>query len=127
MKNSLRETRLEEASVWGQVLYRGLPFEREMLLFCVVSLLDMALTYVLINHQSDQFVESNPIARYILVSWGFQGMAYFKLALVSVVVFNAQLIARQKPRVALRLFHFASATVGLVVVYSLFLLMRHAA
>jgi Mg2+/Co2+ transporter CorB len=45
-------------------------------------------------------VESNPVAQWVLVRWGIQGLAVFKLAMTAVVVVIAEFIGKTRPQTA---------------------------
>ena len=68
-------------------------------------------------------IEGNPVARWILQSFGTAGMAIFKLAVTAVVCVIAEVVGRQRPIVGRNLLRFGTLVVGGVVVYS-FLLLR---
>jgi hypothetical protein len=112
------------SAVWDRLARHSLPLEHETALFVLASALDVVMTYYLLNHPEIQFVESNPIARYFIYSWGIKGMVGFKFTLVAFVSIICQIIARTKPDVARRVLQFSTAVVGGVVIYSV-LLMRH--
>ena len=99
-----------------------LPLESETALFILANALDVAVTVSLL-YLGDH-TEANPIARFFLDHWGLRGLAYYKLAMVTVVVLVAQVIARRNVRAGRRLLYALTALVGLVVVYSLYLLFR---
>lgn len=128
MKESVHDGRLTAARLWTVVL-RGIPLEFETLLFVVASTLDAVMTWKLITGQFSNgriwFVESNPIARYVLYSWGLDAMIYFKFGMVAFVVTICQVIARSKLDVARRLLLFATVVVSGVVLYSFSLLWPH--
>jgi hypothetical protein len=109
------------------VLRNRLPLEGETAVFVLASTLDAMLTrYLLLSGNSDLwFVESNPVPRYFLESWGLDGLTYFKFALVALVTLICQVIARSKVDVARRVLNFASILVMGVVVYSILLMMQH--
>lgn len=109
----------EKLSIW----VRKLPLETETCFFILVNALDVAMTYVLLNH-SPEFQESNQIANYFLGRWGFRGMIYFKFALVAFVTVIAQVIAMTRPRTAKWLLIVGTAIVGSVVIYSAYLWIR---
>jgi hypothetical protein len=110
------------------LLFDGLPLEGETGLFIAASTLDVMMTYFLINHATVAsnllIVESNPVARYFMDSWGFPGVIYFKFGLVAFVSLICQVIARSKVDVARRVLYFATALVASVVVYSALLLVQ---
>jgi hypothetical protein len=113
-----------------QVLRNGLPLEPETALYILMSTADVFMTwYLLYNGGADErtwFVESNPIPRYFLDSWGFDGLVYFKFALVAFVAFICQVIARTKIEVARRVLNLATLLVTGVVIYSIVLMVQHA-
>lgn len=105
------------------LLWDHLPFENEITLYIFVSALDVFMTYILMR--SGTFKEGNPIARYFFDRWGMKGMIYFKFGMVAFVIVLAQIIATKRPKAAHMLLKFATLVVGGVVVYSLFLFLRH--
>ena len=104
------------------VSWRGL-LEFEKTLFVLVNLMDIAMTSLLLN--TGQFIESNPIANYVLNEWGFAGVIAFKLIVVSMVMLIANIIAMRRIRTSRRLLHFGTLVVGGVVTYSSVLMMMH--
>lgn len=70
-------------------------------------------------------IEGNPVARWILHSFGIVGMAVFKLTVTAVVCVIAEIVGRQKPVVGRNLLRFGTLVVGGVVVYSLLLLRQN--
>jgi len=95
----------------------------ETVLFFLASILDYLLTKHMLSgfgnaSRVGQIVEANPLARYCLECWGFEGLLAFKLALVTLVAVVCQLIARQRPEVARRLLHFATSVALIIVLYS---------
>ena len=111
------------------MLRQGLPLERETAFFILASALDVMMTWYLLMHGGSDdrtwFVESNPIPRYFLYSWGFDALVYFKFAIVAVVAVICQIIARSKLEVARRVLNFATVVVTGVVIYSIVLMVRH--
>lgn len=107
----------------------SLPLERETGLFILASSLDVLMTWYLLYYggtgERTWFVESNPIPRYFLYSWGFDALVYFKFALVGFVVLICQIIARRNMNVARRLLNFATLLVTAVVVYSIVLMAQN--
>ena len=97
-------------------------------MFIMASTLDALLTrYLLLygGQNGHTFVESNPVPRYFLESWGPDGLVYFKFALVAFVTLICQVIAHRKIDVARRVLNFASLVVMGVVIYSAVLMLRH--
>src|SRR5262245_10158924 len=110
-------------------LRQRLPLEVETAVFILASTLDALLTrYLLLYGGKDGhlwFVESNPIPRYFLDSWGIDGLVYFKFGLVALIALICQVIARSRIVVARRVLNFASIIVMGVVIYSVVLMMQH--
>ena len=98
---------------------------RETEWFAVLNLFDVVTTYLLLRRNSGYF-ESNPIARWFYHGWGFEGMVWFKVAMVLFVVTVAQLAAHKDERLARSLLVFGSVAVGGVFVYSFWLGTHHA-
>ena len=70
-------------------------------------------------------VEANPLANYFIEKWDFNGAIFFKLTIVALVCVIAQLLALQRPRTARSVLIAGSIIVGLVVIYSIRLLLNH--
>lgn len=103
---------------------RELPLESETCLFIFVNLLDFFLTYWGLWHGFLR--ESNPIARWFLDGWGLiNGLLMYKLALVIIVCGIAQIVALERPQTARKLLLGTSLIVGIVVIYSLRLIILH--
>lgn len=111
------------------LIRQRLPLEAETAMFILASTLDVMLTQYLLWHSNSDghtwFVESNPIPRYFLESWGPKALVYFKFSLVAFVSIICQIIARSKIDVARRVLNFASLIVMGVVIYSVFLMVQH--
>lgn len=97
--------------------------EQELLLFVLVSTLDIFATYILLR--DGNFFESNPVAQFFYNRWGIKGMIYFKLGMVAGICTIAHVVSLQRPEWARRLLQFATVVVTIVVVYSVLLLIRH--
>ena len=104
------------------MVHRKLPLEFETAQFILVSVLDFVMTFLMIR--TGRFTEGNVLARFFLESWGPMGMLYFKMAIVGVVAVLAQVIACKTLTTARKLLNTATAIMGLVVIYSLILLLR---
>jgi hypothetical protein len=107
-----------------------LPLETETCRFVLTSLLDLFMTFLLLYFSNrgmmrNVVVESNPIAQYFISGWGTLGLVWFKLAMVTIVVLVAQVIATKRPVVARFVLNGATLFVGCVVVYSGFLLVQN--
>lgn len=98
------------------------PLEHETALFLLVCALDLFMTYVLIRRGG--FRESNPVANWFLMRWGFPGMIGFKFATAAVVTVIAQVVAESRLRTARWLLWFGTLIVACVVVYSLALFLQ---
>ena len=97
---------------------RKLPLQDETTAFIFINVLDIFMTYVLLRFGG---IEANPIARYFFHKFGFNGMIFFKLAIVVVVCIIAQIVAQRSMQKARSLLNFGSVLVGAVVVYSFWL------
>ena len=102
-----------------------LRLESETAWFVLLNVCDAVATYLLLWRNSGYF-ESNPIARWFYHGWGFEGMVWFKMAMVLFVVTVAQLAAHKDERLARTLLVFGSVAVGGVFVYSFWLGTQHA-
>jgi hypothetical protein len=91
-------------------------------LFAVLGLTDLVLTCYLLRTVPGWIYESNPVAQWWLVRWGWAGLAGFKLAVMLLVMIAVSLIARYRPRTAGHVLSFACAATALVVGYSCTLL-----
>ncbi len=109
-------------TAWRIMVHRKLPLETETAQFMLVSVLDFVMTFLMIR--TGRFTEGNVLARFFLDSWGPMGMLYFKMAIVGVVAVLAQVIACKTLTTARKLLNTATAIMALVVIYSLFLLLR---
>lgn len=112
------------AGIFHRLFKRELPLESETCLFIFVNLLDFFLTYWGLWHGF--LTESNPIARWFLDGWGLiNGLLMYKLALVVIVCGIAQIVALERPQTARKLLLGTSLIVGIVVIYSLRLIILH--
>ena len=89
-----------------------------LVLFGVLSLLDLFLTWRLLEHHEGLVYESNVVARWFLEGYGWLGLAALKVASVLVVVGLAAWVSRWRPRTGRWVLTFACSAVALVVVYS---------
>ena len=99
----------------------SVPLLRMMLLFVLASLADLGFTIHMIQLPAGSFYESNPIAAWVLFTWGIEGMTAYKLGLVFLVCLIACAIAMQRRDVAQRLLSSAAIIVSSVLFYSLVL------
>jgi hypothetical protein len=88
------------------------------LLFVLLSLADLALTWWLLGRPDGEVYEGNPVARYWLLHHGWLGLACFKGAQVLLVLLLAATVARWRPRAGRRVLTFGCAALALVVLYS---------
>ena len=102
----------------------------ETLVFFLASGLDFLLTrFLLLGFGSANRIghisEANPVARYILYHWGFDGLVIFKASMVLLVAVICQIIAVQRIDLARRVLVFATIAVLGVVMYSVQMIVRH--
>lgn len=93
-------------------------------LFVVLSLCDLVLTGLVIRYSDGRIYESNPIAGAWLADYGWQGLVIFKVLGLGLVAMTSVYVSVQRPQTGARLLTFACIVVGLVVVYSWYLLMH---
>src|SRR5262249_33959242 len=97
--------------------YRG-----KLALFVALSVLDLVLTWYLLRGRPGRFYEGNPVAGWWLASFGWVGLAGFKVAVVLVALGAIAAVARARPRAAGWLLSFACLATAAVVTYSCCLL-----
>jgi Domain of unknown function (DUF5658) len=90
----------------------------QLLLYAALSLVDLALTYRLLQRGGGHVYESNPVANAWLSAYGWAGLVAFKLACMALVGSVAVLLWSRRPRAADRLLTFSCTAVALVVLYS---------
>ena len=88
----------------------------EVWAYAVLSLADIALTYVLIGWFHHE--EVNPVARYFIYGWGLEGMVWFKLSLVAIALAVIHFVRPHRPVVARNLARLGVLTVALVDLWS---------
>jgi len=93
------------------------PLAREILFFCIASLLDFVMTIHLL--QLPYFEESNPVARWFLEGHGIWGMAAFKAFMVAFVTGLCMIIFRLDRRAARRTLNLGTSIVAATVVYGI--------
>ena len=108
-------------SCWEAVGFPKIRLESETAWFILASALDFAMTYIMLQHQEVQFVESNPIALFFINHWGIKGLLCFKLSVVAFVSLICQIIARHNLQLGRKVLIAGTAIVGTVVVYSILL------
>jgi hypothetical protein len=89
--------------------------------FLLLSLADLYLTWRLVNQNDGRMIESNPVAKYWLTTYGWGGMTAFKLGIVLVIGGLAGVIAWRRPHTGELLLVFGCGAQSAVVVYSVFL------
>ena len=112
-----------ESQPRGMFFMRKLPLETETAVFFLANVMDVLVTYILLNFP--QFRESNAIANHFFTEYGFRGMVYFKFAIVAIVIVIAQIIAARRLRTARWLLNGGSLLAFAVVIYSLKLFRDH--
>ncbi len=100
-----------------------LPHRRRLLLFLLLNLLDLLLTWRLL--QPGAVSEGNPVANWWLLSYGWPGLIGFKAAMVLLSAGLLTVVARRRPLAGSRALNVACVAVGAVVLYSACLLGRH--
>jgi hypothetical protein len=97
---------------------RRTAIEKGLLLFTVLSLADLTLTWFLLERARGCASECNPVASWCLAHFGLPGLAGFKGGSVLILAALARLVARHRPRVARRLLVFGCSILLAVVLYS---------
>jgi len=92
-----------------------------LVLYAVLSAADLALTYALIQRGDGDVYESNPIAEAWLSSYGWTGLALYKLVIVLIVASVAAFVSLSRPRTGGHILTFACLAVASVVSYSVHL------
>ncbi|HZU37937.1 MAG TPA: DUF5658 family protein [Gemmataceae bacterium] len=109
----------ESSAAWGKSLRRWL-----LILYLVLSVADLFLTWLLVQDSDHEVYESNPFAGAWLTRFGWSGLLIFKAILVISVAILCLAIARSRPRWSLLVLVLGCAVTGGVVVYSWTLLGR---
>jgi hypothetical protein len=102
---------------------RKIPLGR-LALYVTLSFLDLVLTGVVLRYSNGRIYESNPIAGAWLEDYGWRGLVTFKVLMLLLVSLVSIFVSTRNPRAGTRLLTFACLVVGLVVLYSWYLLMR---
>ncbi len=95
---------------------------RRLLVFVLLGIADLGLTWKLIHDGHGHVYESNPVAGAWLESYGWTGLAVFKALAMLLVGLSAVYVSWYRPRTGRRLLTFGCLVTGAVVVYSGFLL-----
>jgi hypothetical protein len=96
-----------------------------MACFVVLSAVDLLLTWVLLQNTGGMVYESNPIANALLSRYGWAGMIMFKLTDVLLVAWIVTLLSIFQPRAARRVLSIACGIVGMVALYSSYLILQY--
>src|SRR5205085_2464838 len=104
----------------GRIPHLGLMF-----LFVLLSMADLALTGELLQRSHGTIYESNPVANFWLMKYGWPGLVVFKSAIVMFIVALVVAISHLRPITGSRFLGFACIALGTVVVYSGNLLWAH--
>lgn len=99
-----------------------LPLRDQTTYFILVNALDIFLTYL---HLRSGNIESNPLADYFFKNWNIVGMVAFKMTIVASVCVIAQIVALKSLQKGSRLLNFGTLFIGCVVLYSIWLLVKH--
>lgn len=99
-----------------------LPLQDQTTYFILVNALDIFLTYL---HLRSGNIESNPLANFFFKNWNIIGMVAFKMTIVASVCVIAQIVALKSLQKGSRLLNFGTAFIGCVVLYSIWLLVKH--
>jgi hypothetical protein len=86
--------------------------------YVTLSFADLFITYALLHSSQGTFYESNPIANAWLTSYGWGGLAAFKLTAMLLVSGVAAYVSLSRPQMGGRLLGFACCAVAFAVVYS---------
>ncbi|MFK7766800.1 MAG: DUF5658 family protein [Mariniblastus sp.] len=108
---------------WKNFFFGKLPLQSETTYFILVNVLDIIMTQRLLQFGNAR--EANPIAAYVIEQWGFVGAIVLKLGIVAFVCVIAQIVAMKKLRTAQALLVGGTVIVGGVVVYSIWLYLKH--
>lgn len=111
---------------WKNLFTGQLPLQNQTTIFILVNCLDIFMTHRLFS-RVEGAVESNPIARFIIDKFEFNGAIGYKLLIVAVVCVIAQIVAIKKVKTAKFLLNTGSCIVGVVVLYSVLLYLQHTA
>lgn len=97
-----------------------------LVLFLILSALDLVHTYILIQQGGGKVYEGNPVARTWLHQYGWAGLALYKGATIFIVVCCVALLNRRNPRGAALVVTIACVILLAVAVYSRSLLAQQA-
>jgi hypothetical protein len=90
----------------------------QFIVFTALNVADLALTWFLLERSGGHCYEANPVASWLLVSFGWAGLAGFKLASIVVVAALVLMVSRTRPRTAGGILNFGCSVLVGVVFYS---------
>jgi hypothetical protein len=90
----------------------------KLVLFVILSFIDLYLTWRLVSLSGGCVYESNPIANWWLKSLGWLGLGIFKFSTMSMVATLTVIISRYRPRIGGLVLTFGCTTLSAVVLYS---------
>ena len=102
---------------------RTLPFAG-LVIFLVLSLIDLSLTWFLLSNSGGRVYESNPIADAWLASYGWAGLVIYKVAGLILVASVILFVSYRQPQTGRRLLAFAICALTVVAFYSYYLLVN---
>jgi len=104
---------------------RRLAMPAETLALVMVNVADVFLTWAIIVDPTMGGFESNRIAAFWLEVAGLPGMVAYKFVLLGFTLVICEVIHKHKPVLARRLMTLLSVIVGVVICYSLTLVVKH--
>ena len=90
----------------------------KQLLFVLLSLADLSMTWALIGDGLGSVYESNPVAAWCLQGYGWSGMAVFKAVMVLASGGLSEVVSRYRPRTGGRVLVLGCIVTASVVLYS---------
>jgi len=90
----------------------------KLTLYISLSLVDLLLTYRLLQAGGGRIYEGNPIANAWLVAYGWRGLVIFKIVAMLLVGCLAAYVSLYHPHKGGHILQFACCALGLVVIYS---------
>jgi hypothetical protein len=97
------------------------PHAGKQLLFAILGLADLTLTWVLIQQGRGQVYEANPLAAWCLRNHGWSGLVVFKAVMLLCGAGVAAVISRRRPGTGGRLLALGCVATASVVGYSSYL------
>ena len=92
-----------------------------LLLFAVLSLVDLSFTFILLSYSGGKIYESNPFADAWLATYGWAGLIVYKVMGLLLVAVVASFISLRQPQTGKRLLTFAILALAAVTLYSYYL------